>query len=237
MLIAFEPSPTSIENGVSVSQIASRWLLSAGGERPWSFEFSSDLAAEKPDIALLALNRMGQPRLIWGAELFNERAAMAFALSRNDIPPSNPFLAAFAVEADGTSHCFLMQPAPVGADCVTKTDGRSFVSVFQEHIPGIRAYLQKAIAKRALLGNVAYADSLAALEAQVDLLTNVVAALAELIPEVQRPALARVLGGVVAQCGVNTLHSNEKLVSDIVAHKVRLRGLQRGYIAAREENA
>lgn len=237
MLIAFEPGLAPMENGITVSETVLGWQLSAGGLRPWSFEFSSDQAAEKPDVALLALNRVGQPRLIWGAELFNERAAMAFALSRNDIPPSNPFLAAFAVEADGSSHCFLMQPAPVGADCATETDGRSFVSVFQEHVPGIRAYLQKAIAKRALLGNVAYGDSLAALEAQVDLLTNVVAALAELIPEIQRPALARVLGGVVAQCGVSTLHSNEKLVSDIVAHKVRLRSLQRGYIAAREGNA
>lgn len=236
MLIAFGKVDEPFEGTVSVEQRSASWQLSASG---WSFEFDATLAPTKPDIALLALNRRGQPRLVWGREVFNERAGITFAMGRNDIALTAPFIAAFAVEEDGTPHCFVMSGNTYVGDlqCTVVQGGQSFTDVFQEQVPGLRAHIQKAVAKRALLGSVLYADSLAALEAQVDLLTQVVARVVSLLPESERPGVAQALAEIVAANGVTGLHTQEKLLAEITSQKQKLRDLQRAYIAARNGDA
>lgn len=236
MLIVFGKVDESLEGTVSVEQHGAGWRLSAAG---WSFEFDASLAPSKPDVALLALNRRGQPRMVWGREMFNERAGIAFAMGRNDIALTAPFIAAFAVEEGGTPHCFVMTGNTYVGDlqCEVVQGGQSFIDVFHESVPALRAYIQKAVAKRVLLGSVLYADSLAALEAHVDLLTQVVARVVPLLPESERPSVAQALADIVAADGVNALHTQEKLLADITSQKQKLRDLQRAYIAARNGDA
>lgn len=236
MLISFGKLDEAGAGSVTVDWVDGAWCLSADS---WAFTFDVSLAPSKPDIALLAISRRGQPRLVWGHEVFNERAAIAFAMGRNDIAPATSFLAAFAVEADATAHCFVMgDNTYVGSlDCVITPAGQSFIDVFQQHVPSLRPYIRKALAKRALLGRILYADSLAALEAQLDLLTQVVAQAVHLQPESERSDLSLALTDLVATHGVGGLHSQEKLLADITAHKHRLRDLQRAYLAARSGGA
>lgn len=236
MLIARGTVTEPAEDSISVIEVTHGWVLSGRiNDGSWSFEFDSTLVADKPDMAFLVINRLGSPKLVWASEVFNDRVAHAHVMSRVNVSAIEP-VAVFAVEATGDSHCFVSSSnVYVGnLDCVIDTSGRTQSEVIGALVPGLQSYLRKLIAKRTLLGQLSTTDSLAALEAQLDLLTSVVSSLIVRLPEAERPALAALLTGITDQAGTATLHSEDKLLQEIEGHKLKVRALQREYFAQRD---
>ncbi len=237
MLIARGTVTEAEENSISVIEATNGWRLSgSANDASWSFEFDSTRVTDKPDIAFLVINRLGQPKLVWASEVYNDRVAHAHVASRVNVSAIEP-VAVFAVESNGDAHCFVSgSNVYVGnLDCVIDTSGRTQSEVIGAQIPGLGAYSRKLMAKKALLGRVSTTDSLAALEAQLDLLTSVVDFLVTRLPVTERPALASQLAGITNNAGVTTLHSEDKLLSDLEDHKLKVRTLQRGYFSQRNE--
>lgn len=236
MLIARGTVTEAAEDSISVIEATHGWILSGrANNASWLFEFDCTFVTDKPDIAFLVINRLGQPKLVWGTEVFNDRVAHAHVASRVNIPAIEP-VAVFAVEATGDAHCFVSSSnVYVGnLDCVVDTSGRTQSEVIEALVPGLNGYFRKVTAKRTLLGQVSTTDSLTALEAQLDLLTSVVNSLIVRLPEAERPALAAVLTGITEQAGTATLHSEDKLLREIEVHKLKMRALQREYFAQRD---
>lgn len=237
MLIARGTVIEAAEDSISVIEATHGWVLSGRiNDGPWSFEFDSTLVSNKPDMAFLVINRLGSPKLVWASEVYNDRVAHAHVMSRVNVSAIEP-VAVFAVEASGDAHCFVSSSnVYVGnLDCVIDTSGRTQSEVIGALVPSLQSYLRKLLAKRALLGQLSTTDSLAALEAQLDLLTSVVSSLTLRLPEEERPALAALLTGITDQAGTATLHSEDKLLQEIEGHKLKVRVLQREYFAQRGE--
>lgn len=235
MLIARGTVTEAAEDSISVIEATHGWVLSGRiNDGSWSFKFDSTLVSNKPDMAFLVINRLGSPKLVWASEVFNDRVAHAHVMSRANVSAIEP-VAVFAVEATGDAHCFVSSSnVYVGnLDCVIDTSGRTQSEVIGALVPGLQSYLRKLLAKRALLGQLSTTDSLAALEAQLDLLTSVVSSLIARLPEAERPALAALLTGITEQAGTATLHSEDKLLQEIEGHKLKVRALQREYFAQR----
>lgn len=237
MLIARHITTSLQDDSISVAATASGWRLAVeSGAQPWAFEFDATLVVDRPDVAFLYLDRLGNPVLIWGSEIFHDRAATASALSRKRVAPGESSLAIFAVEADGTSHCFISAATAyvAGNPCEVDKSSGTAIEVLSNKVPSLRPVLRRALAKGRLLSCVSYADSIAALESQIDLLTSIVLELAGRLPESDRPALAGPLDEILSASGVFCLHTEEKLLGDLAAHKSKIRSLQSDYFAQRD---
>lgn len=224
------------EETVVVSKVVEGWKLSGmAGTIPWEFTFDTSLVTDRPDIAFLVTSRMGKPELVWTSEIFNDRVSHAHVMGRVNVSSVAP-IAAFAIEEDGEAHCFVSGPqAHVGAlECVVDESWETQSEILIKHIPSFGAYFKKLQAKSSLLAGVRTTDSLAALEAQLDMLTTLVGALIELLPEVERPAFAVQLMDINKQAGAATIHPLDKLLNDLSAHKTKMRALQSKYFELRD---
>lgn len=238
MLIARHISESPDENSVSVAETPSGWILSANGEtKAWTFEFDATLVVDRPDVAFLYLDRLEMPVLVWGSEIFHDRAATASALSRKRVAPGESSLAVFAIEEDGTHHCFVNTANAFvnGLPCDVCDSSAIAIEVLADKVPSLRSSLRRASEKGRLLSRVCYADSMAALEGQIDLLTSIVLHLVDRLPESDQPTIAVLLGEVVKSFGVATLHDNKKLIGDIAAHKSKMRSIQVEYFTQRDK--
>ncbi len=237
MLITFPVAEADEKDALNIEGLSNGWRISVKGDKPWAFDFDVTSYEGSADIALLAINLFGKPCLVWGKEIFNDRGALSVAVVRNNIQSAGSFLAAFAVDPDRRAHCFVMRRAFVGVlDHVTVVGDSTFLDVFEKNVPSMRPYIYKVRAKMSLLSELIYADSFAAIEAQLDLLTKVLFEVVKLSPTSELSDSAIALKKVVALQGVTNIHSDEKIINDIESHKKRLRKMQETYFKMREGN-
>ncbi len=227
------------EETVVVSKVVEGWKLSGmAGTIPWEFTFDTSLVTDRPDIAFLVTSRMGKPGLVWTSEIFNDRVSHAHVMGRVNVSSVNP-IAVFAIDENGETHCFVSNPqAHVGdLECVVDESPETQSEILIKHIPSFGAYFKKLQAKSKLLAGVRTTDSLAALEAQLDMLTTMVGALIEKLPESEKPAFALQFLDINKRVGTASIHPAEKMLSDLETHKTKMRALQGEYFANRDGDA
>ncbi len=227
------------EETVVVSKVVEGWKLSGmAGTTPWEFTFDTSLVTDRPDIAFLVTSRMGKPELVWTSEIFNDRVSHAHVMGRINVSSVTP-IAVFAIDENGETHCFVSNPqAHVGElECVIDESPETQSEILIKHIPSFANYFQKLQAKSKLLAGVRTTDSLAALEAQLDMLTTLVGDLIERLADGEKPAFALQLMDINKRVGAASVHPVEKLLADLEAHKTKIRALQSKYFEMRDEVA
>lgn len=237
MLIVRELIDAPSEYSVSVAQTSSGWTLSGGlPEKPsWTFVFSPDQASQSPDVGLLVVGRKGETSLVWLSELSNDRVAHAHAMGRVNVSSIAP-VAAFVVTSTGECHCFVSAAETYAGDlsCVVDTSAGIQSEVLKTHIPEIVDYFNRVDAKNELLAQVRTTDSLAALEAQVDLLSVLVIDLLAQVPESDHPAWLPAFSDMVSGQSCVQFKGPDGALLDVLKHKTGMRELQRRYFARRD---
>lgn len=128
-------------------------------------------------------------------------------------------------------HVFTRLPVilPEGVDAVQVAPSLRAEEAFSQYSDLAKLYTQRAAAKRILLGKINLNDSLAMLEAQLDLLTHVV--LNDDQAEGSKAALQTAISGV----DVMSIHSMDKLKETILRQKAHIRNNQKEYFKMRGE--
>ena len=193
------------------------------------FTFDTALVDYSPDIAYLQYSVKSSFFLTWSSEIAESRAGAAAALTRNGVfMPGNDTvegtLVTFWVGTHAAAHitlpCFVESATCDIVDC-----GNAFSSftILSRYIPEAAEYIQRVRAKQYLIRHVNELDSLAMLEAQLDIVSKYI------IDTHPESAFAKALEGVM----VSEVHSEEKLLDTITNQKRHLRALQKEYIATR----
>jgi len=238
MLIIRKQSTSDESARCRVRPIPTGWRIELLGlealDRPFTFEFDLKQVYLVPDIAYLIKDGIGQPALVWGSDIYNDRVACAHALFRANVPEMTGVIAAFAVESADIVHCLVSRaPVDVGdKPCVVDDSPVTSSALLSKHLPFVEAFMRRAHAKRRLLANAPISDSLSALEKQVDLLSALVVEIAAKVPG-SESALATEIKTLVEQNGANAGKTTEQAVASIVDFKARLRNLQAEYFASR----
>lgn len=194
-----------------------------------TFEFDVSLVNFFPDIATLIYCEDGEFRLQWNSEAINDKAGYYSALWRKKAPMHFIAVASFFAESPDAIHIFTRIPVVYTGDVeVHQVEGNKRTDeVFAEFNATAKALCQRAEAKKVLLGKINTNDSMAMLEAQLDLLTHVV--LNDDKAEESRQALAE----AVSTNTVDTIHAITKLKETVTRQKTHLRTVQQNYLNTR----
>lgn len=212
---------------VQVKRLEHGWLLNFEAYG-LSFEFDEKLIDFSPDFAHLVVGNDG-PFLLWSSEVNESKSGFGNALHRNHAFGLRQ-LASFFVDEHGLSHCFVMS-GEVTAEGIepAEIDNQSSVSaedVFSAFLPDAALAANRLTAKKKLLAHIKPEDSLAMLEAQLDLLS-----LAVLGNEEAKAALS----DAIQENNVTTVHTIDKLKQTILRQKAHIRKEQIAYFTARGE--
>lgn len=195
---------------------------------PGEFVFDSAALEFAPDIAYLSHSYRDGYFLSWASEIAESRSGAAAAMVRHallDEKPQRAFhLADFWVGENGVAahicgDCFVKDAG--GHEVINVEDHRSAMGLFAERIPEAAEFIKRMRAKQKLIRRVNELNSLAMLEAQLDLVTKLVLA--------HHPdsKLQGVLEGVMT----TDIHNEEKLLATIKNQKSYLRALQDEYFS------
>ena len=203
-------------------------------EKKYNFIFDPNIIQFAPDMAHLGLGGYGL-FLFWGSESSGDKCGVTSALQRNGMIDMN-HIGTFFICTDKTTHfCTrvgnLEYDESVGEviNASLYEGSRKIGDVLSEHIPEAKAYVQRHHAKRKLLGHINTNDSLAMLEAQLDLLTKAyLSRFADSLSEDEKS-----LGNAIQGNAVTDLHSAEKINNTIMRQKAHIRDEQRIYFANR----
>lgn len=190
----------------------------------------------KPDLVAGYVTPRAELELVWDSERFNTRTACSSVADRKSIQNVDDYVFVVGYDADGTYVCVNtpLADTPINCEFVPFSDDewkalRSRVWMADQSV-GMAALMKQRNAKRVLLAQVKPEDALAALENQVDLLTELVGAL---INSEDIPAWASDLITLVQAKGSNTLRTTNEMLSTIDAEKTHIRTLQAEYYATR----
>ena len=195
----------------------------------------------KPDMAVGYLGLEDQIELVWDSERFSARDAASSVAERKGVTDLTRYL--FIVAFDGediffiTRHQIVAPPEGASHTPIVR-DGLEFMRPRQWVAAQRSALLSLSVknkAKRRLLSQVKAEDSLAALEKQVDLLSQLVMAMAQSLPSDQRPTWLDSFQTNLSQDTSTQFMGEVVSVADIHAHKTRMRTLQSAYFAQRSE--
>jgi hypothetical protein len=186
------------------------------------WQFNLELVEHGNDILYLNRTRAGQWTVMWATDLHESKDSWSSVMLRKNLDEFRP-LVMIGISPDRKDYTAIFfcntrepnNPQPL-VDDTTETGDMSMKRL----MPGIEPLLQRHWAKHKLLKGVKTNDSLAALEAQVDLLTFW---LLEYLPEDKRQKLL--------DAGVLKLKDEETLFDDVIAYKTRLRERQALYLA------
>lgn len=226
-LYSVKATPDDI-NPISVTAKGAEISVSFKGK---SFTFSPSLMQFFPDIANLVFGVDGEFYLQWSSEAINDKSGFASALWRKRAPLTSSSIASFFAESEETVHVFTRLPVilPEGVDAIQVAPSLRAEEAFSQCSDLAKLYTQRAAAKRILLGKININDSLAMLEAQLDLLTHVV--LNDDQAESSKAALQTAISGV----DVMSIHSMDKLKETILRQKAHIRNNQKEYFKMRGE--
>lgn len=212
----------------TLSREANTWRISS--EELGEFVFDENLVEFRPDIAFIGHSNRDGYFLSWASETSESRSGMPMVLTRSGcFPDANAIthIAAIWLGQDGSAAIHINQPCFVASagdeTLIVQGKPTGSFAAFSENIPEAKLFVQRAEAKRAMLRKINELDALASLEAQLDLLTELVLSH---IPDDD-------ISGAVAGVSTTTIHSKEKLVSTIRRQKGHLRNLQKAYFEAR----
>lgn len=190
----------------------------------------------KPDLVAGYITSRADIELVWDSERFNTRTACSSVADRKSVYNVDDYVFVVGYDVDGIYVCVNtpLSGAPSNCEFVQLSNDewkalRSRVWM-KNQSAGMSALIKKQNAKRKLLANVKPEDALAALENQVDLLTQLVGAL---INGNAAPSWANDLMTLVQNKGSNTLRTTEEMLQAIDAEKTHIRSLQSEYYAER----
>jgi hypothetical protein len=173
------------------------------------------------DVLHLVKNRAGQYVPVWGSDLHESKDSWSSCMFRKNIDSFQP-LCVIGVSADKKSFTavfFISTQEPNNLDTQEDKSADSGDMLLKRVMPELAPTIDRWHAKHKLLKDTKTNDSLAALEAQVDLLTQWVAAL---IPDEYREKLL--------DAGVLKLKDTGVVVADVIAFKNALRERQKTYL-------
>ncbi len=195
------------------------------------FIFDPKLVNFHPDIANLYYGMDNAFHLQWGSETINDKTGFASSMWRNRMPITASPLASFFVESSTKVHVFTKRPVALNAAIFMPhknvESNKRAEEVFATEIPLASEYMRRAVAKRKLLGRINTNDSMAMLEAQLDLLTHVV--LNDSKAEDAKSVLSEALLGNT----VDEIHNLAKLKQTIQRQKRHLRLVQMEYLRSK----
>jgi hypothetical protein len=188
------------------------------------WQFNLDLVKYGNDVMYLCRTRTNQWVVMWATDLHESKDSFSSAMLRKNVDEFKPVVM-IGINADKTDYTALFfcnsrepnNPNPQVDDAAESGD-----MTMKRLMPSIEPLLQRHWAKHKLLKDTKTNDSLAALEAQVDLLTSW---LLMLLP-LQADKLQRLL-----DVGVLTLKDSDVALDDVVAFKSALRERQALYLA------
>lgn len=185
----------------------------------WQFDLT--LVDHGPDILYLCRSRSGQWVVTWATDLNESRDSWSAVMLRKNIDEFRPvvMIGINAETTDFTAIFFCHSREPNNPAPITDDTTESGDMAMKRLMPSIEPLLQRHWAKHKLLKHTKTNDSLAALEAQVDLLTNWLVAL---LPADKAQKLLDV--------GVLTLKDEEAVFDDLIAFKTGLRERQALYL-------
>lgn len=190
-----------------------------------TFEFDASLVNFFPDIATLIYCEDGEFRLQWNSEAINDKAGYYSSLWRKRAPMNFVAVASFFAESRDTIHVLTRIPVVYTGDVdVREVAGtKRAIEFFADFNVTAKALCQRAEAKKVLLGKINTNDSMAMLEAQLDLLTHIV--LSDDKAEESKQALTEAVSSNTA----DTIHTIAKLKETITRQKSHLRSVQQNY--------
>lgn len=214
----------------SVTKDGNKWVLSSS--EYGDFTFDNDIVDFKPDVAYLANSYRDGYFLSWSSEVAESRSGQPMSQSRQGIfadrSANHVHLCAFWCGENTTAvdFRFPVYVADAGGDTAVDVGTmRSSLDVFAKYIPEAAPFVQRTRAKQKLIRKINELNAIAALEAQVDLLTAIVLA--------SHPDsdISEALEGVMT----SDIHTKEKLLETIKRQKTYLRKLQKTYFEERGE--
>lgn len=235
MLIVLDENLTEDKERAQI-QIAlneNKWVVTY---KEKTFTFNPDLVDFAPDMAHLGLGCDGL-FLYWTSSASGDKTGFYHSILRNRMWKME-HIASFFICEDKTTHMYTRLPALVDKS-VTDVQLKHWEKpvrsgeVFAEFIPEAAAYIQRNHTKRKMLGHININNSLAMLEAQLDMLTQIVL---DRIPLEERTEMSNALMDAVADTSVVQLHSIEKLKETIQNAKSYIRNEQRIYFSERGDS-
>lgn len=222
---------TAPENIVHIEKTAYGWKVEKAGK---VLDFDVRKLEFQPDMANL-FEGYHELFIDWSSGNSCDKAGFFSSMFRNR-GYNFEHIGSIYVDAAGESHLFTRFPV----ECAAGTEptiiehdvakGTRSEDAFLRCLPessGFAAWNQRHRTKINMLGHISANDSLAALEAQVDLLTKIVLGIA---PESdEKAALAEATAGVT----VDTIHDLAKLQQTIARQKAHIRAEQKKYFEAR----
>ncbi|KVL49953.1 hypothetical protein [Burkholderia territorii] len=181
------------------------------------------------DVLHLVRARSGQYVVVWGSDIHESKDSMSSALLRKNIDSFMPVVVIGINEAkdDYTAvfFCFTDEPANPAPTVDTTDEGGDMV--IKRLMPSVAPVIDRWHAKHKLLKDTKTNDALAALEAQVDLLTELLFTIlpADAFPSDKRQKLL--------DAGVLKMKDGDLAFNDMVAFKTALRARQATYLATR----
>lgn len=228
MLILRKNNENSTLTGASIEKNSEGWKISLPGKE--SFFFKDADVEFYPDLATLWFGVDG-PFLMWASETTRSKSGYMNCLARHGGIGTKP-VASFFIDANGESHLFYYGEANAevtGVTPIVLTQNYTVVSeVFKVHIPSSVPFFVHQKAKKNLLARISPEDSLAMLEAELDLLISVLIE-SNLLQSDAFTSLCESIKNRTA----DTASSKEKLLQTIQRQKTHLRKYQKIYFESR----
>lgn len=228
MLILRKTNENGESTGASIEKNSEGWKISLPGED--SFLFKDADVEFYPDLATLWFGADGA-FLMWASETTRSKSGYVNCLARHGGIGTKP-VASFFIDANGESHLFYygeVQTTVTGITPTTLEENYTVVSeVFRKHLPSSEAFFVHQKAKKQLLARISPEDSLAMLEAELDLLVSALIESNLLTSETFKSLCASVKGHTA-----DTVSTKEKLLQTIQRQKTHLRVRQKKYFETR----
>jgi hypothetical protein len=186
----------------------------------WQFDMKQ--VEHGDDILYLCRTRGGPWTVTWATDLHESKDSWSSVMLRKNIDQFRPvvMIGVNADKSDYTAIFFCNTREPNNATPLVDDSTDSGDMAMKRLMPSIEPLLQRHWAKHKLLKDLKTNDALAALEAQVDLLSHW---LVQLLPADKAQKLL--------DAGVLTLKDEQVLFDDLIAFKTRLRERQASYLA------
>ena len=227
MLIVSKQEKSKEGAFISLSVDKGKWKLNIKdlGE----FIFDPSLLEFKPDIAYLSYSDRDGFFLSWSSEIAESRSGLPMSFTRRGIFSTSDgemTIASFWVDSNGKTSMHTGKPCYVEhctEEVIESPETFRALDAFADHLPEAKVYIQRVKAKKAILSKINELSVLAALEAQLDLVTQIV------LNNFEDPELKNAL------LGVSTLdiHNKNKLIQTVRRQKKHLRELQAEYFNTR----
>ncbi len=195
----------------------------------------------KPDVAVGYAGLENDIQLVWDSERFNSRDVASRIADKKGVADLTDYLFLVGFDGAGLYLVTRLQVAHIPAGIAhTAIDAESLHFRrprlwLADQSPSLLSLVVRNKAKRDLLAHIKPEDSLAALENQIDLLTQIVLALLEDQPTANPAPWLEQFAALMAEHSSLQFKGAQASVADLLLHKQGLRALQRRYLSERSQ--